>query len=327
MSISKNVGALAEYFTKTRMNPIYTKTKERIENIVKQIPKLGVPLYKLANRLKERLKHFILDFKTEVIVEELGFRYLGPIDGHNITLLMSSLSFTKEDKRPILLHILTKKGKGYAPAEKDPTRFHGTPPFEISTGLPKQAAKNISYTDIFGKALAELARKNGRIVAVTAAMLDGTGLEEFAQAFPGKFIDVGIAEEHAVIYAAGLAKGGMQPVCAIYSTFLQRSYDQIFHDVCLQNLPVVFALDRAGIVGEDGPTHNGVFDMAYLRHLPNMVVMAPKDGTELRNMLFTAVDHGGPVSIRYPRSSAVGAGGCLPINGFTKIEIGKGEIV
>ncbi|MEK7376868.1 MAG: 1-deoxy-D-xylulose-5-phosphate synthase N-terminal domain-containing protein, partial [Candidatus Margulisiibacteriota bacterium] len=215
--------------------------------------------------------------KTEVIVEELGFDYLGPIDGHNITLLMSSFSFAREVKKPILVHVLTKKGKGYPPAESNPTKFHGVSGFDPDTGeIP--ITSGIAYTQVFGDTLLKIAKENPLITVVTAAMLDGTGLDDFAKEFPGRFFDVGIAEEHSVIFAAGLAKGGFRPVCAIYSTFLQRSYDQLFHDVCLQNLPVVFCLDRAGIAGDDGPTHNGVFDIAYLRHLPNMTIMAPMDG-------------------------------------------------
>ena len=323
MSISKNVGSLSEYFTGIRMNPLYTGTKERVEEMVKRIPRIGVPLFHLAEKIKNRLKNFIIDFQTEVIVEELGFQYLGPVDGHNTTLLMSALSFAKESKKPILLHVITKKGKGYAPAEKDPTKYHGATPFYIETGEFRSAPMQ-SYSDVFGGTLVELAEDNKKIVAVTAAMLDGTGLEEFAKRFPSRFFDVGIAEEHAVVFAGGLAKGGLKPVVAIYSTFLQRSYDQIFHDVCLQDLPVIFCLDRAGIVGDDGPTHNGVFDMAYLRHLPNMVLMSPKDENELRQMLCTAVDHNGPIAIRYPRSKIVG----VEIDRETKkIGMGKGEII
>ncbi|MFA5104852.1 MAG: 1-deoxy-D-xylulose-5-phosphate synthase, partial [Candidatus Margulisiibacteriota bacterium] len=304
MSISKNVGSLSEYFTGIRMNPLYTGTKERVEEMVKRIPRIGVPLFHIAVKMKNRLKNFIIDFQTEVIVEELGFQYLGPIDGHNTTLLMSALSFAKEAKKPILLHVITKKGKGYAPAEKDPTKYHGAAPFFIESGEFRSVSQK-SNSDVFGGTLVELAEADKKIVAVTAAMLDGTGLDEFAKKFPSRFFDVGIAEEHAVVFAGGLAKGGMKPVVAIYSTFLQRSYDQIFHDVCLQNLPVVFCLDRAGVVGDDGPTHNGVFDMAYLRHLPNMVLMAPKDENELRQMLYTALAHNGPIAIRYPRSKVV----------------------
>ncbi len=323
MSISKNVGAFAEYFTKTRMNPIYNQTKERIENMVKKIPKLGSSLFSVAEKIKNRMKNFTINLQTEVIVEELGFQYLGPIDGHNIVLMMSALSFAKEIKRPILIHVLTKKGKGYEIAEKNPTAFHGTSPFDVSTGKALQASST-TYTDIFGDTLLKLAKDNKNITTVTAAMVDGTGLDEFAVKYPDRFFDVGIAEEHAVVFASGLAKGGLTPICAIYSTFLQRSYDEIFHDICLQNQHVVFCLDRAGIVGDDGPSHNGVFDMAYLRHLPNMVVMAPKDENELQNMIFTAVNHSGPIAIRYPKTKVIG----LEIEkDLVEIPVGESELV
>lgn len=323
MSISKNVGGLSEYFTGVRMNPIYTGTKERVEKMVKRIPKIGVPLFHLAEKIKNRFKNFIIDFQAEVIVEELGFEYLGPIDGHNTMLLMSALSFAKDAKKPILLHVITKKGKGYAPAEKDPTKYHGATPFDIRTGEFLNPPAR-TYSDVFGSSLVELAERDPAVVAVTAAMVDGTGLDEFANKFPSRFFDVGIAEEHAVVFSGGLAKGGMKPVVAIYSTFLQRGYDEIFHDVCLQNLPVAFCLDRAGIVGDDGPTHNGVFDMAYLRHLPNMVLMAPKDENELRHMIFTALTHKGPAAIRYPRSKVAG----VRMDDQAKsLEIGRGEVV
>ncbi len=323
MSISKNVGGLAEYFSNLRMNPLYNSTKERIEKMLKRIPKFGFPLFNLAEKLKNRLKNFIINFQTEVIVEELGFQYLGPIDGHNITLLMSALSFAKEAKRPILVHVVTKKGKGYKFSEQNPTKYHGVFPFDINTG-DFVANGQLTYSDVFGKSLIDLALKNEKIVAVTAAMLDGTGLEEFAKKFPDRFFDVGIAEEHAVVFAAGLAKAGLKPFVAIYSTFLQRSYDEIFHDVCLQNLPVVFCLDRAGIVGDDGPTHNGVFDLSYLRHFPNIVVMAPKDETELYSMLCFALDQKTPVAIRYPRSKILSANWK---NNAESISLGKGELV
>lgn len=323
MSISKNVGAMAEYFTKTRMNPIYTKTKERIEDMVKRIPKLGMPLFHIAEKMKNRMKNFIINFQTEVIVEELGFQYLGPIDGHNITLLMSALSFAKEIKKPIFIHILTKKGKGYEPAENNPTTFHGTSPFDVKTGKALQVPGR-TFTDVFGSTIMKLAASNDRIMAVTAAMLEGTGLEEFSSKYPERFVDVGIAEEHSVIFAGGLAKGGLIPVCAIYSTFMQRSYDQIFHDVCLQGHHVVFCLDRAGIVGDDGPTHNGVFDMAYMRHLPNMVLMSPKDENELSHMLYTAVKYDGPIAIRYPKAKTIGV---EMESELRQLTIGKGELI
>jgi len=306
MSISKNVGAISNYFTKVRASQIYTRFRDRIENMLLKIPKIGMPLAKRAENFKNRIKHFLVDFKVGVIVEELGMKYLGPIDGHNIPLLMSVLHYAKEVKGPVFVHILTKKGKGYAPAEQAPTKFHGTSPFDKISGQVEKKGGATTFTEVFGRTMVRLANENGKIAAVTAAMPDGTGLIEFAEKFPNRFFDVGIAEGHAVTFSAGLAKAGYRPVVAVYSTFLQRAYDQIIHDICLQNLPVVFAIDRAGIVGEDGATHNGMFDMAFLRSLPNMTIMAPKDENELQHMLNTALKHNGPVAIRYPRGSGVG---------------------
>jgi 1-deoxy-D-xylulose-5-phosphate synthase len=302
MSISKSVGSVSTYLTGVRTSQWYTETKDQIERMVRMLPRIGVPIIKSAAKLKERVKHLLVDLKFDVIFEELGFKYLGPIDGHNIPLLLSTLHFAKEVKGPVLVHILTKKGKGYPPAEKDPTFFHSAPPFDIGTGKPK-AVTGMTYTSIFGKTITRLGEKDKRIIGISAAMIDGTGLDEFAKRFPERSFDVGIAEEHSIAFAAGLASQGFRPVVAIYSTFFQRAYDQIIHDVCLQNLPVIFALDRAGIVGEDGPTHNGVFDLAFLRHIPNMVVMAPKDENELQHMVYTAVNHNGPISIRYPKGN------------------------
>ncbi|MFH1709518.1 MAG: 1-deoxy-D-xylulose-5-phosphate synthase, partial [bacterium] len=324
LSISKNVGAIADYFTKLRTSSTYVKFRGRVEKMIKRIPKIGVALEKRAENLKNRLKHFVIDFNVGVIIEELGIRYLGPIDGHNIPLVMGTLQYAKEVKGPVIVHVLTKKGKGYKPSEADPTKFHGIAPFKIDTGEIITKSDAPTYTSVFGKTLVELARNNDKIVAVTAAMLDGTGLDEFAKAYPDRFFDVGIAEEHAVTFSAGLARSGLRPVVAIYSTFLQRAYDEIVHDVCLQNLPVVFAIDRAGIVGEDGATHNGIFDMAFLRHIPNIVLMAPKDEEELQNMLYTALGHNGPIAIRYPKGQGKGMG--LDVS-FKKIEIGKSEVV
>ena len=324
MSISKNVGAIANYFTKLRTSVTYVKFRDRIEKMIGRIPKIGGSLVKKAENFKNRIKHFMIDFNVGVIIEELGIRYLGPIDGHNIPLLMSTLHYAKEVKGPIVVHILTKKGKGYAPSEKDPTKFHGIAPFKIDTGELTSKSDKPSYTAIFGRALVELAGENDKIVAVTAAMLDGTGLEDFSNKYPDRFFDVGIAEEHAVTFAGGLAKSGLKPVVAIYSTFLQRAYDEIIHDVCLQGLPVVLAIDRAGIVGEDGATHNGIFDIAFLRSMPNMVLMAPKDENELQSMLATAIDHDGPIAIRYPRGQGMGIGLDASLG---KVEIGKGEVV
>ena len=304
MSISKNVGAISNYLTQVSTSNTYIDLRNRIEKLVKRIPRVGVPLFEAAKKFKDRTKHIVVSFKVDVIFEELGFKYFGPIDGHNIPLIMSTLHHAKEVTGPVMIHIMTKKGKGYPPAEKDPTRFHGTGPFDIATGKPLNGNGKPTYTSVFGRAMAKLAETEPKIVGITAAMIDGTGLEEFAQKFPERFFDVGIAEEHAVTFAGALAKGGYKPVVAIYSTFLQRAYDEIIHDVCLQNLPVVFAIDRAGIVGEDGATHNGIFDIAYLRCLPNMTVMAPSDDLELEEMLKYAVKHNGPTAIRYPRGTA-----------------------
>jgi 1-deoxy-D-xylulose-5-phosphate synthase len=265
-----------------------------------------------------------MNFKVDVIFEQLGFKYFGPIDGHNIPLIMSTLHHAKEIEGPVLVHVITKKGKGYKPAEMDPTRFHGTGPFDIESGQALSDTTKQTYTSVFGKTMVKLGEKDDKVVAITAAMIDGTGFDEFASAFPNRFFDVGIAEEHAVTSAGAMAKGGYKPVVAIYSTFLQRAYDEIIHDVCLQNLPVVFAIDRAGIVGEDGATHNGVFDIAFLRNLPNMVVMAPKDENELQHMFFSATKIQQASAIRYPRGSS----SQVEIDTELKeLMIGKGEIV
>lgn len=323
LSISKNVGAVANYFTKLRTSQTYVKFRDRMEKLIAKIPKIGQPLVKRAENFKNRIKHFLVDFKVGVMIEEFGLRYLGPIDGHNIPLLMSTLQYAKEVKGPIVVHVITKKGKGYSHSEAEPTRFHGIAPFKIETGEVTAKGGSPTYTEVFGRTISTLAEKNKKVVAITAAMLDGTGLEEFAKRFPDRFFDVGIAEEHAVTFAGGLAKGGYHPVVAIYSTFLQRAYDEIMHDVCLQGSPVTFAIDRAGIVGEDGATHNGIFDMAYLRHMPGMVVAAPKDENELQQMLFTATRHNGPFAIRYPRGQGPGAKMDADLR---SIEIGKAEV-
>ncbi|MBN3033257.1 MAG: 1-deoxy-D-xylulose-5-phosphate synthase [Candidatus Saganbacteria bacterium] len=304
MAISKNVGAISNYLTQVTTSEAYVDLRNRIEKLVKRVPRVGVSLFEAARRLKDRTKHIVVSFKVDVIFEELGFKYFGPVDGHNIPLLISTLHHAKEIQGPVLIHVITRKGKGYAPAEKEPTRFHGTGPFEIETGQPFNNGEQPTYTSVFGRAMAKLADEHPDLVAVTAAMIDGTGLEEFARKYPGRFFDVGIAEEHAVTFAGALARGGFRPVVAIYSTFLQRAYDEIIHDVCLQNLPVVFAVDRAGIVGEDGATHNGIFDLAYLRCLPNMTVLAPASAEELEAMFEYAVKQNGPVAIRYPRGEA-----------------------
>ncbi len=299
MSISPNVGALSAYLNRIMIGDLYTKLKKETKSILGRIPKVGEPVLRIAQKAENTVKGF---FVPGMLFEELGFEYVGPIDGHKISLLIETLERFKDFPAPVLIHLITKKGKGYAPAEKSPWIFHGVGPFDIETGNQASSTKP-TYSELFGDCLTELAREDDRIVAITAAMTEGTGLTEFARAFPKRFYDVGIAESHAVTFAAGLASQGLKPVIAIYSTFLQRAYDEIVHDVCLQNLPVVFAIDRAGIVGEDGPTHNGVFDISYLRHIPNMVIMAPKDGEEFRKMLKTAILYDGPVAIRYPRGT------------------------
>ncbi|MBI5700741.1 1-deoxy-D-xylulose-5-phosphate synthase [Candidatus Saganbacteria bacterium] len=323
MSISKNVGALSNYLVAVKTSDIYIDLRDRIEKVVKRLPK-GGSLIDATRKLIDRTRHIVMSFKVDVIFEELGFNYFGPIDGHNIPLLLSTFHHAREIKGPVLIHVLTKKGKGYKPAEDDPTRFHGTGPFDILTGKPVNGKTNApTYTQIFGQTVTKLAEKDPKIAAVTAAMIDGTGLDEFAGKFPKRFFDVGIAEEHAVTFCGALARGGQKPVVAIYSTFLQRAYDEMIHDVCLQKAPVVFAIDRAGIVGDDGATHNGVFDMAFLKTVPNLTMMAPSDENELQHMLFTAFQINGPVSIRYPRGESVG----VKLDSELKsIEIGKGEI-
>lgn len=297
MSISQNVGALSAYFNRILTGELYQRFKNETKAFIQSIPKLGGKAAKLAQKTEEMLKGFFL---PGIIFEELGFNYIGPIDGHNIELLIGTLKRIQKASSPTLIHVITKKGKGYEFAEEHPSLFHGVGPFTCETGEPIKRG-GLTYSEAFGEILTELAMGDEKIVAITAAMKEGTGLACFADKYPERFYDVGIAEPHAVTFAAGLAIQGMKPVVAIYSTFLQRAYDQILHDVCLQNLHVIFAIDRAGIVGEDGPTHNGTFDVSYLRHIPNITVMEPKDINELRMMLKYAFSANGPVAIRYPR--------------------------
>jgi len=297
MSISRNVGALSAYFNRILTGDFYRKFKRDSKMFLESIPKVGAPATKIAQKTEEMLKKLLL---PGVIFEELGFNYVGPVDGHNIELLINTLKMVRKEKRPVLLHVITKKGKGYEFSERDPSLYHGIGPFKLETGFPLRGTQ-LTFSDVFGQTLTELAGKDERIVAITAAMKEGTGLDSFAQKYPERFYDVGIAEQHAVTFAAGLAAQGIKPVVAIYSTFLQRAYDQIIHDVCLQNLPVVFAIDRGGIAGEDGPTHQGVFDISFLRPIPNITVMEPKNDVEFRMMLELALNHKGPVAIRYPR--------------------------
>ncbi len=301
MSIAPSVGALSKYLNKILTNPTYNKVHKDLEGLVKRLPWYGFRVYRAGRKLEESIKNFLM---PGMLFEELGWRYVGPIDGNSIEDLIGTLKNVLTFEGPILIHAVTKKGKGYIHAEKHPEKFHGTTPFDIETGEVKgaSAANEQSFTDAFSETIINLGRDEKRIVAITAAMPEGTGLEMFENVYPDRFFNAGMAEQHAVTFAAGLAKGGMIPVVAIYSTFLQRSYDQILHDVCLQNFHVVLCLDRAGIVGEDGPTHHGLFDISYLRHMPNMTLMAPKDQPELKEMLRFAVNNcDGPVAIRYPR--------------------------
>lgn len=320
MSISPNVGALSAYLSKIMTGELYTKFKKETKHLLERIPGVGDPVLRMAQMAEDTVKGF---FVPGMLFEELGFEYVGPIDGHNIEVLIENLERFKDFPGPVLLHTITKKGKGYMPAEKSPCIFHGVGPFNIETGNPVSSQK-ATFCDVFGSSLVEFAKKDDRIIAITAAMTEGTGLSEFARKFPKRFYDVGIAEAHAVTFAAGLASQGMKPVVAIYSTFLQRAYDEIVHDVCLQNLPVVFAIDRAGIVGEDGPTHNGAYDLSYLRHIPNLVVMAPKNESELYQMMATALSHDGPIAFRYPRGSS-----CQPLDKGepSAIPIGQAEVL
>ncbi|MBI5956484.1 MAG: 1-deoxy-D-xylulose-5-phosphate synthase, partial [Chloroflexi bacterium] len=314
MSISPNVGALARYLDRLRADPCYWHAKTDVERALSRWP-LGVRVADVLKRLKNSFKGLVI---PTMIWEELGFTYLGPVDGHNIGLLKETLELAKKMERPVLVHVVTKKGKGYEPAEEDAVNFHGLPP----NGTKKAHAP--TYTKVFGQTVVKMAQRDPRVVAITAAMREGTGLVDFAKAFPERFFDVGIAEEHAVTFAAGLASQGMRPVVAIYSTFLQRAYDQVIHDVCIQNLPVVFCVDRGGIVGDDGRTHQGTFDLSYLRHVPNMVLMTPKDENELVAMLWTALQVEGPVAIRYPRGAGVGV---LLEEEPASLAIGKAEVL
>lgn len=298
MSIDKNVGAISKYLDKIRLVPTYSKVKDEVEDILNRIPKVGKPIKDLISKTKDGIKYIL---GAGALFEELGFNYFGPIDGHNIEELTSTLEKIKFTKGPVLLHVITQKGKGYEYAEKRPHLYHGISPFNIETGLTIQETKQKDYSKIFGEELVKIARDNEDVVAITAAMPSGTGLDKFANEFPERFFDVGIAEQHAVTLAAGLAIQGLKPIVALYSSFLQRAYDQIIHDVALQNLPVVFAIDRAGIVGSDGETHQGIFDLSFLSHIPNMTVLSPKDYSEFRRMIDYAIKLNSPVAIRYPR--------------------------
>lgn len=320
-SIDSNVGGFAENLTKFRSDPTYRRAKKDLDAMVKAIPALGPKMSELAERLTESVKTVLVPGDS---FESFGLKYYGPVDGHDLEALIHVLRNAKAIKQPLLVHVMTTKGKGYAPAEERPGAFHGTGPFVIDSGESKKAASGPSYTDVFAKTLIRLAAADHRIVGITAAMGSGTGLQEFGEHYPKRVFDVGIAEEHAATMAASMAMGGLRPVLALYSTFLQRSIDQVIHDIALQDAPVVLAVDRAGLVGEDGPTHHGVFDLSYLSMIPNMIVMAPKDEVELAHMLYSAFRYEKPVAVRYPRGR--GPGGNWP-DTHKFIPAGKGEVL
>jgi len=315
MSISKNIGAISNYLTKITTGEFLRKAKERLEKVTEKL--FGERVYRGLKRVEDLVIKGL--FPPGMLFEELGFRYVGPIDGHDLETLETTLRNVSKMKGPTLVHVLTKKGKGYPPAEEKPEKFHG-----VSPGGKKSGKQLPTYTEVFAKTIVEIASEDEKVVAITAAMPSGTGLDFFRELFPDRYFDVGIAEQHAVTFAAGLAKEGLKPVVAIYSTFLQRAYDQIVHDVALQELPVVFAVDRAGLVGEDGATHHGVLDLSYLRAVPNMVVAAPKDEEELRHLLFTALKSDRPFAVRYPRGKGYGVPLREPLR---KIEIGSWEVL
>lgn len=322
MSISRNVGALSSFLSRTLSAKRLQDARKELGEFLKSLPKFGDDIYQFAKRTEESFKAFTT---PGMLFEAFNFEYFGPINGHKLNHLIDILNNIKYLKEPVLLHVTTQKGKGYAPAEKNPVYFHGCGCFDVETGTCIDPVNPMpTYTEVFGQALVDLAEKDQRIVAVTAAMPEGTGLAKFAEIFPDRFFDVGIAEQHGVTFAAGMATEGLKPVVAIYSTFLQRAYDQVLHDVCLDRLPVIFAVDRSGIVGEDGSTHHGLFDLSFLRSLPNMVVMAPADENELRRMLLTALQHDGPIAFRYPRGAATG----VPIEKTSRpLPLGKAKIL
>ena len=326
MSIAPNVGALSAYLARLRMDKTIRRARDEIENLIRRIPAIGGPMVKSAEKMKETLLNMIA---PGAFFESLGFSYYGPMDGHNIAVMQRVIRDAVQRGGPVLIHAVTQKGRGYAPAERDPGKMHAMKPVAASpkalvAGGELRAPRVPSYSEVVGETLVALAKADPRVVGITAAMPEGTGLDRLAKALPDQFFDVGIAEQHAVTLAAGLACAGMKPVVAIYSTFLQRAYDQVIHDVCLQQLPVTFAIDRAGLVGDDGPTHHGAFDVSYLRAVPNLVIMAPKDENELRHMLKTAVDLGLPAAVRYPRGSGLG----VPLDDELKpVPIGKAEVL
>ncbi len=321
MSIAPNVGALSSFLSRKMTSKLAVRIKKDVATLLTSIPGIGEDILQLAKRGEDSLMTFLT---PGMLFEALKFEYIGPIEGHRLERLIEAFSNAKNLEGPVLVHAMTTKGKGYKPAECDPSKFHGLGKFEVTTGEPVERMGASSYTTIFGQTLARLAKDDDQIVAITAAMPEGTGLSQFAALYPERFFDVGICEQHAVTFAAGLALEGFKPIVAIYSTFLQRAFDQVIHDICLQNLPVTFVIDRGGLVGEDGPTHHGVFDLSYLRHIPNMVIMAPSDENELQRMLKTALEHEGPIALRYPRGTAEG----VSMNEEIKaLPIGKGELL
>ncbi len=322
MSISPNVGALSSFLSRKLTGKAISGLKRHVEERLKALSSVGENILSVLKKSEESFKGF---FTPGMLFEALKFEYVGPIPGHQLDALIETLQNVRDNRHgPVLIHVLTTKGKGYEPAEKNPGDYHGVGPFNIDTGKPLPAGGNVSYTKVFGRTLCRLAHQNSRVIAITAAMPAGTGMDRFCKKYPKRFFDVGIAEQHGVTFAAGLAMEGMRPVIAVYSTFMQRALDQIIHDVCLPDLPVTFALDRGGVVGDDGPTHHGVFDLSFLRFIPNLVLMAPKDENELQHMLHTAVHHDSPVAIRYPRGS--GEGVELDTD-FRKMAIGRGELL
>ena len=321
MSISRNVGAISAYLNRTFTGEFYTRLREETSQFLETIPQIGEPVKKMAIRAEELAKGFLL---PGLLFEELGFRYVGPIDGHNFEHLLSTLENIFKLKGPTLLHVITKKGLGFEPAMKDPVWFHACSPFDAHTGKPTKKATRPSYSSVAVKTLVKLAKEDERIVAITAAMCEGTSLNIFEKEFPDRFYDVGIAEQHSVTFAAGLAAQGLRPVICMYSTFLQRAYDQVVHDMATQNLPVTLCIDRGGLVAEDGTTHHGAFDFAYLRHVPNMVVMAPKDENELQHMVKSCIHYEKPVAVRYPRGASLG----VPMDAVPDlVPLGQGELL
>ncbi|MGE5627495.1 MAG: 1-deoxy-D-xylulose-5-phosphate synthase [Solirubrobacterales bacterium] len=320
MSIAKNVGGMSRYLRRLRSNPKYTKLKQGVRSSLKKIPNIGSGMANTLEKLKNGIKQMVV---PGMLFEDMGIKYIGPVDGHNFKELNQALYNAKNMKGPVIVHVLTKKGKGYEHAEKSPDKFHGIGPFDCESG-EIECSSCTTYSKAFGDALIKCASKNQNVVALTAAMRDGTGLKEYSERFPNRFFDVGIAEQHGVTLAAGMANSGLKPVFAVYSTFLQRAYDQILHDVCMQKLPVILAIDRAGLVGEDGETHQGIFDISYLSNIPNMVITAPKCTSEMESMLEWAVNSNFPVAIRYPRG---GDKNDTSLNPKINFELGKWEVI